>query len=107
MEKVSVTLQLTDEQAKSAVAQLARGRSHSSGNHIDRATMLEIASVAVQLYAETHPRPTQVTKAQAAEMLGISRPTIYKLIAAGNLRLNKCGMIPVSEIDAALVANGR
>lgn len=66
---------------------------------------LTIAEAAVRRYAESRPRPTQVTKGQAAEMLGISRPTLNKMIAAGDIRLNKCSMIPISEIDAALAAD--
>ena len=73
-----------------------------------RATMtetLEIAIKAVQLYAESHPRPSQVTQTQAAEMLGMSRNTVAKLVRAGNLRLNGCGLIPVSEIDKILATD--
>ena len=65
-------------------------------------TELEIALKAVRLYAETHPRPVQVTQTQAAEMLGLSRPTISRLIRTGQLRLNRCGLIPVVEIDRIL-----
>ena len=36
---------------------------------------LRIAERAVQLYAEKHPRPTQVTQAQVAEILGVSSRT--------------------------------
>lgn len=64
---------------------------------------LEIAVRAVQLYAETHPRPLHVTKRQAAVMLDLSEPTIYKLVRAGSLRLNAAGLIPISEIDAILM----
>jgi excisionase family DNA binding protein len=63
---------------------------------------LQIAHAAVRLYAETHPRPVQVTQAQAAEMLGMSRPTVSKLVKSGVLRLNKCGLIPVAEIDRVI-----
>ena len=63
---------------------------------------LEIAIKAVRLYAETHPRPVQVTQQQAAEMLGLSRHTVRKMISAGALKLNKCGMITTSEVDRAL-----
>jgi hypothetical protein len=66
---------------------------------------LDIATRAVQLYAETHPRPTQVTQAQAAEMLGIHRHTVAKLMAAGSLRLNRCGMIPIEQVDQARTAS--
>lgn len=65
---------------------------------------LQIAHAAVRLYAESHPRPTQVTQAQAAEMLGVSRPTVGKMVRAGTLRLNKCGLVPITEIDRALSA---
>jgi len=61
-----------------------------------------VARRAVQLYAESHPRPSQVTMTQAGEMLGLTRQTVAKLVRAGTLRLNKCGLIPVAEIDAAL-----
>ncbi|WP_154585038.1 helix-turn-helix domain-containing protein, partial [Burkholderia pseudomallei] len=56
---------------------------------------------AVQLYAETHPRPTQVTQLQAAEMLGISRATVSRMVKAGQLKLNRCGMIPIELVDEA------
>lgn len=63
---------------------------------------LEIALKAVQLYAEMHPRPVQVTQTQAAEMLGLSRPTVSRMVKAGQIKLNRCGMIPVIEIDRVL-----
>lgn len=69
---------------------------------VDRATMLEIARLAVQLYAETHPRPSHVNQQQAAEMLGLSHVTVRKMIRAGVIRMNAAGQIPVSEIDRAL-----
>lgn len=65
---------------------------------------LQIAAQAVRLYAESHPRPPHVTMADAAEMLGISRPTMSRIIKAGIIRLNACGRVPISEIDAALEA---
>ena len=61
--------------------------------------MVRIAARAVQLYAETHPRPTQVSQAQAAEMLGLSTRTVRNYIAAGKLKLNGCGQIPIEAID--------
>lgn len=66
---------------------------------------LEIAAKAVQLYAETHPRPPQVTQTQAAEMLRISRPTFGRMVKAGVVRLNACGQVPISEIDRVLAAD--
>ena len=35
-------------------------------------------------------------------MLGVSRATVGRLLKAGTLRLNKCGLIPIAEIDKAL-----
>lgn len=65
----------------------------------------QIAFFAVRMYAESHPRPSSVTISQAAEMLGLSRPTVTKLIERGVLRYNKLGKIPVSEIDRALAVS--
>ena len=65
---------------------------------------VEIAVKAIQIYAETHPRPSQVTQDQAAEMAGVSRGTISKMIKSGQLKLNEFGRIPVSEIDRAIAA---
>ncbi len=64
----------------------------------------EIAVKAVQMYAETHPRPSQVTQDQAAEMVGVSPATISRMVKSGNIKLNKFGRIPVSEIDRAISA---
>ena len=63
---------------------------------------LEIAVKAVQLYAETHPRPSQVTQDQAAEMAGVSPATISRMVRSGHLKLNKFGRVPVSEVDRLL-----
>lgn len=68
-------------------------------------TELDLAIKAVQMYAEQHPRPAHVTQAQAAEMLARSRPTISRMVKAGVLKLNACGLIPISEIDRALEAH--
>ena len=65
---------------------------------------VEIALKAVQIYAEMRPRPSQVTQDQAAEMAGVSRGTISKMIKSGRLKLNEFGRIPVSEIDRAIAA---
>ena len=64
----------------------------------------QVAFNAVRLYAETHPRPLQVTQRQAAEMLDLSAPTIGRMVKAGTLKLNGAGLIPISEIDAVLLA---
>lgn len=62
--------------------------------------MLRTAAAAVRFYAETHPRPTQVSLRQAAEMLGVSYRTVRRLIQAGSLRLNGCGLIAIEDVDA-------
>lgn len=69
---------------------------------IEAGEVLNLARRAVQLYAETHPRPAHVTIQQAAEMMGLSRHTVSKMVGMGTLRLNKCGRIPISQVDAAL-----
>jgi excisionase family DNA binding protein len=67
-------------------------------------TDLQVAIKAVQTYAESHPRPLHVTQKQAAEMLRLSVPTVRKMIACGALKLNKCGLIPINEVDRAMEA---
>jgi len=67
-------------------------------------TEVEIAVKAVQIYAEMRPRPSHATQDQAAEMAGVSRGTISKMIKSGRLKLNEFGRIPVSEIDRAIAA---
>jgi predicted DNA-binding protein (UPF0251 family) len=61
---------------------------------------LRIAARAVRLYAESHPRPTQVTQVQAAEILGVSSRTVRNYIVAGKLKLNGCGLVPIEAVDA-------
>jgi hypothetical protein len=62
---------------------------------------------AVKLYAAMHPRPTHVTQKQAGEMLGLSHPTISKLVAEGVLTLNRCGLIPIEDVDHARATRRR
>jgi len=62
----------------------------------------KLAERVVQLYASRHPRPCQVTITQAAEMLGLSRHTVSKMVRAGQFRLNKCGLIPIEQVDRVL-----
>lgn len=66
------------------------------------ATVLDIAYQAVRLYAETHPRPLHVSQGQAAEMLGISMDSLLKMMSAKKLRLNECGLIPISDLDRVI-----
>lgn len=58
----------------------------------------------VAVMRATEPRPPHVTRGQAADMLGISAPTLRRLVARGVLRPNACGMIPITQIDAAIAA---
>jgi predicted DNA-binding protein (UPF0251 family) len=74
----------------------------------DRQTLLELANLAaeraVRLYGETHPRPTQVTQQQAAEMLGVSSKTVQRYLRFGSLKFNRCGPIPIEAVDAIRTA---
>ena len=67
-------------------------------------TELQLATAAVRAYAERHPRPSQVTQKQAAEMAGVSEATICRMVKEGTLKLNKFGRIPITEIDRSLAA---
>lgn len=83
------------------------GRAHvqdsrSTAVALSESDVLCIASRAVQLYAERHPRPLHVNLRQAAEMLGLSRPTVRKLVHSGRLRFNACGLIPIEQLDKLL-----
>lgn len=69
---------------------------------MDNQEILAVATKAVQMFAESRPRPSQVTQAQAAEMLGISRHTVARLVRAGKLKLNGCGMIATADVDRIL-----
>jgi predicted transcriptional regulator len=67
---------------------------------------LKVAVRAVQIYAERHPRPVHVNQVQAAQMIGVSARTISNYIKSGAIRLNKCGMIPIGQIDALIATVG-
>lgn len=86
------------------VAGRRRDDSQGTLSSVD-ANDLAIALKAIQAYAETHPRPSQVTQDQAAEMVGVSRATIHRMIRAGQIKLNKFGRIPIIEVDRALQVN--
>lgn len=75
-------------------------------SQLDRSAMLEIARLAVQLYAEMHPRPPHVNQQQAADMLHLSHVTVRKMIRAGTIKTNEAGLIPISEIDRVLAPMG-
>lgn len=66
----------------------------------DKDALLLVATRAVEIYAARHPRPTQVTQKQAAEMLGVHPKTVRNYIVARKLTLNDCGLIPIEAVDA-------
>ena len=53
----------------------------------------------IQLVKDTMPRPVEVTRTQAAQMLNKSRKTVQSMIDRGVLKLNENSMIPITEID--------
>lgn len=83
-----------------------------TGPHTDRrqaGSLLEevanrAAERAVQLYADKHPRPSQVNQRQAAEMLGVAPRTVRRYIHAGLIKLNGCGLLPIEAIDTIRAA---
>lgn len=70
-----------------------------------RDTAKKTAEEVMQTYAERHPRPPHINQKQAAAMLNISESTMSRMVKSGQIKLNKLGMIPISEIDRSLVAN--
>lgn len=44
-------------------------------------------------------RPAQYTITGAAAALGLSRPTVYRMLKAGDLQLNTAGRIAADDID--------
>jgi excisionase family DNA binding protein len=48
------------------------------------------------------PRPSSVTQTDAAEMLGVSAPTVKRMLDSGKLKLNGIGRIPIESVDAIL-----
>lgn len=90
---------MTDTAALTRILETTRGEWEMNAN------AHEIAVQAVAIYEARHPRPSQVTQGQAAEMLGISRWTVAKMIETGQLHLNKCGRIPIEQVDKLLTAS--
>lgn len=80
---------------------------NDSAAHSPRHDALTIAIMAVQHYAETHPRPPHVNQVQAAEMLDVSPQTLNKLVKNGTFKLNKLGLIPITQIDEAISTRKR
>ena len=63
---------------------------------------MKIIIKAFELFSARRPRPSHVTQKQAAEMLGLSPQTASKMLRHGTFKLNKCGLIPIEQVDAAL-----
>jgi hypothetical protein len=57
------------------------------------------AAEAAKVALAMHPQPAHVNQKQAAQMLGLSEPTIKKMILNGTIRLNDASMIPIGEIN--------
>lgn len=66
------------------------------------AMLEQIVRKVVQEYSTKYPRPPCINQSQAAQMLGVSRPTIRKMLTDGRLSENTLGYIPISQIDALL-----
>ncbi|AXF09720.1 DNA-binding protein [Paraburkholderia graminis] len=64
--------------------------------------ILTMAGRAVDLYEAQSPRPVHLTIKQAATMLNVSSPTVSKMLKSGQLRFNRCGRIPIEQIDLAI-----
>jgi predicted DNA-binding protein (UPF0251 family) len=75
------------------------------GPGLSQAEVLAIATKAVEIYAARHPRPTHVNLSQAAEMVGISRQTLSKILAFNRVKRNKLGSFPIEAIDRLLASN--
>ncbi|PRY07043.1 helix-turn-helix domain-containing protein [Paraburkholderia sp. BL25I1N1] len=70
--------------------------------HLTEEQMLVLMQRAMDVYERQPPRPVHVTITQAAAILGLSRHTVSKKLKAGEFRLNRCGRIPIEQIDMAL-----
>jgi hypothetical protein len=65
---------------------------------------IDLIDKAIERFAAKHPRPHTVNYGQACTMLGITRPTLTKLIASRTIKTNALGEIPITEIDQAIAA---
>ncbi|MCQ0029686.1 helix-turn-helix domain-containing protein [Burkholderia glumae] len=104
LHQLRATVERIKQECDTVIRQVdALSREATMGNApIQEGEMLRIAQHAIDLYASRSPRPNQVTVTQAAEMLGLSRHTVSKMVKFGTLKLNRCGMIPIEQVDAAL-----
>ncbi|MFT4068959.1 helix-turn-helix domain-containing protein [Paraburkholderia sp.] len=71
---------------------------------LTEAELLRIVERAIDIYEAQSPRPPHVTIKEAAKTLGLSRQTVSKMLHAGQFKHNKCGLIPIEQIDAALAS---
>ncbi|MDY2776885.1 MAG: excisionase family DNA-binding protein [Collinsella sp.] len=60
----------------------------------------EIAIISVDVTKEDAERARYVTKSEAAERLGVSRPRITALVAAGKLAIKKFGTQELVSLDS-------
>jgi len=92
-----------DEWLRSRIgAFVSNGGDKSADHGVDEDRELRVALRAVELYANRHPRPPQVNQKQAAEMLGVSARTVHNMISFGTLKLNRCGLVSIEEVDRLL-----
>ncbi|MCL2344226.1 MAG: helix-turn-helix domain-containing protein [Desulfobulbus sp.] len=69
---------------------------------IARAADAAVKRAMAALPKHVGPRPDSVTQADTAKMLGISAPTVRKMIRAGTFTLNKLGKIPMEQVERAM-----
>lgn len=77
--------------------------SEARKNVIDETALRVLIENVFEIYESKRPRPSHVTIKQASEMLGVSYPTIKKLVNEKKIRTNLLGTIPITEIDKLLV----
>lgn len=68
---------------------------------ISHTARLAVEEAIRRMPAKNTARPLHVNQKQAAEMLGLSHVTVAKMVKAGTLKLNACGLIPIEQVDAA------
>lgn len=69
---------------------------------ITAAADLAVEKAIRRLPRADQPRPFHLNQTQAAEVLGVSKATVSRMVRSGALTLNSCGLIPIAQIDRAL-----
>lgn len=69
---------------------------------ISSAADLAVEKAIKRLPKADQPRPFHLNQTQAAEVLGVSKATVSRMVRSGTFTLNSCGMIPIAQIDRAL-----